>query len=519
MRFRHGMGFAFAVVLLLEAMGPATATPGDPFSGCGTGWTKYDLPDQENALNILSMSASSPTNVWAVGVGGFTSAPLIERWDGRSWTAPPSPVVGQAYGVAAVSSSAVWIAGITSTGYPLIDRWDGYSLSSVAQTAHRGLYGIDASSSVDVWAVGYWQAGALVDHWDGTSWSELTAPGVPVLQAVSAPASDDVWALGIGVVLHWDGAVWSATDLHTRELNAIKAFGPNDVWVVGGGSEDSEALVYHWDGTSWSVVPQPPLQGTALNAVSGPAPDDLWAVGNQVVPYGHLTVVVEHWDGRSWLQVPSPFVYPSVDWVANAITALGDDRVWAAPETYVSPGNYYIPSLAALCLIRVTDGGSVPRSTIIGIPTPEVWMVDPHSQGAHSVTDGSGMALFDSGLLQPGESYSYTFQMAGTFPIVDSATGLQSSVVVRLYAPLYGRIGYSIPVVWAFEPPGDLVFDAQYRLGHNPWKTWRQYRGTKEVQGAFDPDYPGLYCFRARSRRGDQGSSGWSPQRCVTVTA
>jgi len=62
----------------------------------GTSWKVVTSPNTGAATALNSISAISPTDIWAAGcaacgdVGGNTPA-LIEHWDGTSWTVNPAP--------------------------------------------------------------------------------------------------------------------------------------------------------------------------------------------------------------------------------------------------------------------------------------------------------------------------------------------------------------------------------------------------------------------------------------------
>ena len=70
----------------------------------GTSWKVVASPNTGTATALNSISAISPTDIWAAGcsacgdVGGNTPA-LIEHWDGISWTVNPAPT--QSSGVVA----------------------------------------------------------------------------------------------------------------------------------------------------------------------------------------------------------------------------------------------------------------------------------------------------------------------------------------------------------------------------------------------------------------------------------
>src|SRR5207247_1103969 len=113
-------------------------------------------------------------------------------------------------------------------GMPLVEQWDGTSWSAVkvpsVSPKENFLYAVSGSSSSDVWAVGnqydtglsQWKP--LAEHWDGTSWSVVTTPdlgpGGAYLRGVVAISPSDAWIVGYKdvspptVIEHWDGSSW-----------------------------------------------------------------------------------------------------------------------------------------------------------------------------------------------------------------------------------------------------------------------------------------------------------------------
>jgi len=102
------------------------------------------------------------------------------------------------------------------------------------------LNGIWGSGSTDVWAVGY---NGVVLHWNGAIWSVVDA-GVPTVtfHSVWGSGPGDIWAVSDSVVMHWNGATWTASPTGgPRNLMDVWGFGPNDVWAVG-----ASGLIMHW---------------------------------------------------------------------------------------------------------------------------------------------------------------------------------------------------------------------------------------------------------------------------------
>jgi len=126
----------------------------------------------------------------------------------------------------------------------------------------------------------------------------------------------------------------------------------------------------------------------------------------------------------------------------------------------------------------------------------------------HTVTDNSGMMLFDSGIVTPGGSFSYTFFAAARYPIrstVDSSyTG--SVWVPMAVSPASGTTSTAFTVTWATAPaPAGFVYDVQIqRPGSSAWVSWRLNQTDGEA--LFLPDAgTGTYSFRSRIRNTSNG--------------
>ena len=139
------------------------------------------------------VAGSGSSDVWAVGYSGSGHA-LTEHWDGTSWSVVGTPdtrgsSANLVQSVSVVSASDVWAAGYT-TGpageQPLIEHWDGTSWSVIpgpAISGDRRLCWCLCVSGNDIWFVGFPQVDpgnspeqALIEHWDGTALTTVPAP-------------------------------------------------------------------------------------------------------------------------------------------------------------------------------------------------------------------------------------------------------------------------------------------------------------------------------------------------------
>jgi hypothetical protein len=173
-------------------------------------------PNSYSALNAVVEISSS--DVWAVGMytihHGGTNRSLIEHWNGVRWKVIAAPKLGredQLNGVSASSPTDAWAVGYTKSrsreGIPIALHWDGASWTSVPM-ADPGraswINGVSAVSSSSALAVGIVQRPGfvfrtLIERWDGTAWTTVASPDHPsdaeTLFAVSANA-DGAFAVG-----------------------------------------------------------------------------------------------------------------------------------------------------------------------------------------------------------------------------------------------------------------------------------------------------------------------------------
>jgi hypothetical protein len=176
----------------------------------GTKWSVVPSPNESGptASSLAGVTAISNKDAWAVGnyfvVNNYKWETLIEHWDGTKWSIVSSPNIANVdknflLAVAAVSSNDVWAVGYAENtarapyDVPLIEHYDGQSWTIVpsvypAPSQYNQLYGIAVLAPNDIWAVGYanknsnGQNGApLIEHWDGTKWTLVSSPiaGMP----------------------------------------------------------------------------------------------------------------------------------------------------------------------------------------------------------------------------------------------------------------------------------------------------------------------------------------------------
>ncbi len=333
-------------------------------------------PNENFNNGLLASSASSPTDIWAVGQSTI-------HFDGTKWTAYPAPMIrgdNTSYldGVVDVSPTEAWAAGIVGIGEAnpgqVIEQWNGTAWSvfpgpKFGPEEQPEIYGMTAVSANDIWAVGTLLVDnqtllALFEHWDGSSWTATTGAFYGGFVAVSADAGNDIWAVGCGNFSeHYDGTSWKLVKTPNvgtgpNCLNGVVALAPDNVWAVGYSTATQKpppgqydvptmTLIEHYDGTSWSVVSSPNVgpnsqyQSNRLKSVTAVSPADIWAYGSYFAASGsenQMTLLL-HWNGTAWSLAPSPNPTSSsfLDDILFSGVVAGRGDVWLFGSEAASP--------------------------------------------------------------------------------------------------------------------------------------------------------------------------------------
>jgi hypothetical protein len=183
----------------------------------GSRWKNFpvQLATQSNSL-FLAVAGTSSRDVWAVGQADqpkppFLPATLVEHWNGSRWTVVNSPGSNiELTGVVALTPNNAWAVGQyldcnnhpCQNKIPVIEHWDGSTWTMFPApkgNVARNMSAIAAASSKDIWAVGSTGDNfSFTLHWDGKRWSEIPSPphSVAGLSGVTALRGGDAWAVG-----------------------------------------------------------------------------------------------------------------------------------------------------------------------------------------------------------------------------------------------------------------------------------------------------------------------------------
>jgi hypothetical protein len=334
-----------------------------------------------HALRLAGLALIVSVLVCAVDAGSSspaspTSGPLIEFWDGTSWTQQVSPNpdgTGDFGAVSAISATDAWAVG-SFYGGALAAHWDGSSWQQVAMPTPNvaekfGFTAMAAISATDVWAVGWHgrrqfkSERPLIEHWNGSAWKIVPHPSPgwnSFLNGVAAVSPRNVWAVGAysaapyryndrTLVLHWNGTTWKRIPSpHPgvrpvgSSLSGVAVVSAKNIWAVGSYSPRAPSsghhtltLVLHWNGKKWRQVPSTnPAGNSGFNVLYGVAAlgrNDVWAVGGSWNSQFQGPPLVEHWNGHSWRTVPAPVGCPnSFEQPLMDLAALARNDIWAA---------------------------------------------------------------------------------------------------------------------------------------------------------------------------------------------
>jgi Subtilase family len=262
----------------------------------------------------------------------------------------------EGYGISCVRSDKCVAAGsnyrkgVYNAYVPMIETWNGTTWSATttpvppglegggSHSRYGALYAVSCSSETDCIAVGAVRdtteaIAPLSDHWNGTKWEELSTPRPSgategELRGVSCASSTACEAVGryrnssgvlVTMIEKWDGAKWgiqtspNPSGATRSELRGVSCTGSTQCSAVGFYTGSGEkTMAERWNGSAWvlQTTPNPATSTyTILNGVSCASSTDCMAVGGFIkAGAGVQTPLVEHWNGSAWVEqsVPLP---------------------------------------------------------------------------------------------------------------------------------------------------------------------------------------------------------------------
>jgi hypothetical protein len=343
---------AVSLFLLIEP-GVAQAKP--------SSWTYIPAPREGNSMFNGVWCVSSADCV-AVGfyLGKLPWNPLIESWNGTSWSIDGSPPIeGILDGISCVNANDCVAVGetiSTRTDLALIETWNGKTWN-VAAGPYSGisstLQGVSCVKG-ECFAVGIEQTkksgGGLVEVRVHGKWSRVKDPAATgvTLNGISCISTVDCMAAGgtgesySPFAETWNGSDWSVTSTVPQKYNSVFAgvscVSSENCFAAGyyDTRENPEhgtplTLIEQWNGTSWTLVNgQNAVRDATFASISCINANQCAAVGTDDASASPL---IELWDGRTWsiatAEVPPGsegiFGFSSISCVTNeaSCTAAG----------------------------------------------------------------------------------------------------------------------------------------------------------------------------------------------------
>jgi hypothetical protein len=214
----------------------------------GTSWSQMTIPA---GVTLGPLAAFSATDLWSVNNDGDA-----EQFNGSTWTTTKLPITTtlpdlDMTSISGSSPSDIWAAGTASTEgvehrkvAPVLEHFNGSTWSNVTVPVNGGVTSVADISPADAWAI---DGGSLI-NWNGSGWSLVTATtqtGAAVTGSVLAALSPtDVWLGGATTLDNFNGTTWTSVPVPSTaaltpagqtlaEPDAAAAAGPGTVWFVG----------------------------------------------------------------------------------------------------------------------------------------------------------------------------------------------------------------------------------------------------------------------------------------------
>ena len=322
----------------------------------GSSITRVTLPEQGIWSDLIAVSASSPSNIWAVGTyedphNNYRA--LVYHYNGTSWAVAVPPVHasrGHAVAVLALSPTDVYVTAYVGAGVTLY-QWNGSAWTVPNANIYgpvHSMYGpLAGTSDNDLYGLQYPLTNhySLAEHWNGSMWLKVGArvsDDYPI-DIAEGPAGT-VWSAGsegptqyqyTGVVVEENAAVSLSVTVANEILDGVAA-GSGLVFAVGGdsainsgGAPTGEPLVYMGCSEHCARSLSLPMSYPATpncRIVKAMGQFEVEVASGQRLEGGDCSTI----NGRSWACRLTPPDGQCHLWAAA--TDSGSDEVMAAPS-------------------------------------------------------------------------------------------------------------------------------------------------------------------------------------------
>jgi hypothetical protein len=347
---RHGwwtvLRLAFVSAISTAVVGAGVVLGAASGSAATSGWYVATVPGTGADDIALGSSCANAQQCMAVGISidnidsNGTFSPVVQSWNGSSWSLGPQAVVPSGGGA--------------------------------------GFFDVSCPSGSDCWAVGARvgvngdgsPTATLTENWNGASWTVVpsptpSGPGVvgAVLQGVTCVSASRCIAVGYstddtganlrGLTEEWNGSVWALvpspdTGQAFDQLSRVTCVSASDCWAVGNagpaqqnpnflpifpGAVGDQGLIEHWDGSSWSIVPsavEASPNGGYLYGITCVGTANCWASGATTDTSGMASgLLLQHWNGATWTDVSSSVPEATTGGILSSVACVSSSQCWA----------------------------------------------------------------------------------------------------------------------------------------------------------------------------------------------
>jgi hypothetical protein len=352
-----------AAVGLSLALGPAGAE-----AATTPHWQVSYRTHSATPAPLDAVVAPGKYNAWAVGIAGSgtTATSDVLHWNGRTWTRWTMPTGFLSEGVAASSTSNVWVTGSTTAFAPEAMVWNGSKWTAVSLPVDVSASPIAVLSRSDVWAAAGSDCPGPTNstctttfwHWNGSTWTSVT---LGMYYEGIASAGGHAWLFGLTSLRNYSSGdptgapvIYRTTGASVAKVTApgrrlydfaqIAAAPSGQLWVVGSpGSNKNATLLFHWTGHAWTSARTPAKVG----------PSEPFIIEDPVIYDGHSGIwagAYAHWTGTKWINTFQIASMPATDsfGLGSLAPIPGTSSVWAADWVGRSPTNGTHDSLIAI---------------------------------------------------------------------------------------------------------------------------------------------------------------------------